>query len=68
MKKFKVHLTRDYTVNIIAANENDAREFCEQYVSGGIDESNEIARKKGEFLIEKIEPTLNEVWLVEELY
>lgn len=67
MKKYKVHLTRDYTINIIAENEDDAKEFCEQYISGGVDESKEITKLKDKFLIEKIEPTLNEVWLVEEL-
>jgi len=67
MKKFKVHLTRDYTVEINAENEDAAKEFTELYVSGGTDDSREITRVKNKFRIEKIEPTLNEAWLVEEL-
>jgi hypothetical protein len=67
MKKFKVHLTRDYTVEINAENENSARQFTELYVSGGADESREKTRLLNKFQIEKIEPTLNEAWFVEEL-
>lgn len=67
MKKFKVHLTRDYTVEINAENENAAKEFTELYISGGNDESKEIMRLQHKFEIKKIEPSLNEAWLVEEL-
>lgn len=67
MKKFKVHLTRDYVVEINAENEDAAKEFTELYVSGGNDESSKLVRLKYKFQIEKIKPTLNEAWLVEEL-
>ena len=67
MKKFKVHLTRDYTVEINAENEDAAKEFTELYVSGGTDDSVDMTRLKNKFQIEKIEPTSNEVWMVEEL-
>ena len=67
MKKFKVHLTRDYIVEINAENEESAKEFTELYISGGNDESKVITRLQKKFQIEKIEPTLNEAWMVEEV-
>ena len=67
MKKFKVHLTRDYIVEINAENEESAKEFTELYISGGNDESKIITRLQKKFQIEKIEPTLNEAWMVEEV-
>jgi hypothetical protein len=67
MKKFTVHLTREYVVQINASNEEDARTFSERYVSGGSDESNEIIRKKNNFEIRQIKPTLNETYYVEEI-
>lgn len=65
MKKYKINLTREYIVDIIAENEEAARKFTELYVSGGSDES----EKKGiedKFKIEQIKPILNEAWLIGE--
>jgi hypothetical protein len=67
MKKFKVHLSREYVVFIEANNEDDAQAFSELYVSGGVDESREITRKKDNFQIYHIKPTLNESSYVEEI-
>jgi hypothetical protein len=67
MKKFTVHLSREYVVQIDANNEDDAMNFTELYVSGGFDESNEATRKKGNFQILQIKPTLNEAHYVEEI-
>lgn len=67
MKKFNVQLTRDYVVEIIADNEIAAREFTEQFVSGGVDESTETVRLKNNFQIVNIKPTHNEAVFVEEI-
>lgn len=67
MKKFRVSLSRDYVVLMSAENENDAKSFVEQYVSGGSDDSTQAARKRGKFKIENIKPTSNDAWFVEEL-
>lgn len=67
MKKFIVHLSREYVVQIEADNEDDARNFTELYVSGGFDDSNETYRKQNNFQIRHIEPTLNEAHYVEEM-
>jgi hypothetical protein len=67
MKKFTVHLSREYVVHIEANNEDDALAFSEQYVSGGIDESSETIRNHNNFQIRHIEPTLNEAHYVEEI-
>lgn len=67
MKKFTVHLSREYVVQIEANNEDDARNFTELYVSGGFDESSEVTREQNNFQIRHIKPTLNEVFYVEEI-
>jgi hypothetical protein len=67
MKKFKVHLTRDYVVEILVKNEIAAREFTEQYISGGTDESNETTRLKNSFQIVNIKSTNNETVFVEKI-
>lgn len=67
MKKYKVQLTRDYVVEILAENEIAAREFTEQYVSGGVDESVETTRLKNNFQIVNIKPTNNEALFAEEI-
>lgn len=67
MKKFTVHLSREYVVQIEANNEDDARNFTELYVSGGFDESREATRKQDNFQIRHIKPTLNEAFYVEEI-
>lgn len=64
MKKYKVHLTREYVVEICAENEDVAKELTEMYVSGGIDDSTKETQISNSFSIGKIVPTLNEAWLV----
>ncbi len=67
MKKFTVHLTREYVVQIDANSEDNARTFTELYVSGGIDESIETICKQNNFQIRHIKPTLNDAFYVEEI-
>lgn len=67
MKKFVVHLSREYVVQIEANNEDDARDFTELYVSGGFDDSTEATQKKDNFHILHIKSTLNETHYVEEI-
>jgi len=64
MKKYQVHLTREYVVEICAENEDAAKEFTELYVSGGIDDSTKSTQTNKSFSIERIVPTLNEAWIV----
>jgi hypothetical protein len=66
MKKFTVHLSREYVVQIEANNEDDARVFSELYVSGGFDDSSEAIRKQDNFQIHHIKPTVNEAFYIEE--
>jgi hypothetical protein len=67
MKKFTVHLSREYVAQIEANNEDDTRNISELYVSGGFDDSSETFRKQKNFKILHIKPTLNEVHYVEEI-
>ena len=67
MKKFKVFLTRDYVVEINAENEEAARGFTELYVSGGTDDSPQKVKDEKKYQIERITPTLNEAFYVEEI-
>ena len=67
MKKFTVHLSREYVVQIEANNEDDARNYTQLYVSGGFDASREATRKHDAFQICNIKPTLNEAFYVEEI-
>jgi len=67
MKKFTVHLSREYVVQIEANNLDDAQTFTAQYISGGIDESSDTIRKKNNFKIHHIKPTLNEAFYFEEI-
>lgn len=67
MKKFIVHLSREYVVQIDANNEDDARVYSELYVSGGIDESTGIICSTHNFRIQHIKHTLNEAHYVEEM-
>lgn len=66
MKKFTVYLSREYVIQIEAQNEEDARNSTELYVSGGEDNSNELIRKKHNFQIHKITPTINETLCFED--
>jgi hypothetical protein len=67
MKMFKVHLTRDYVVDIQAEDEDEAGRLTEWYISGGKDESTEKDRLTQKFKIIKIKPTVNEASYIEEV-
>ncbi|MCK9206521.1 MAG: hypothetical protein M0P66_05355 [Salinivirgaceae bacterium] len=67
MKKFTVYLSREYVVQLEAKNEDDAQTFAALYVSGGFDESCEASRKKDNFKIIQIQPTLNDAFCVAEM-
>jgi hypothetical protein len=67
MRKFIVHLSREYVVEINAENEEKAREFTELYVSGGEDDSREITRLTDNFQIDKIKPIINDAMILEEI-
>lgn len=67
MKKFKVLLTRDYLVDIRAENKEQAKLFAEYFVAGGIDASTENERMQYKFEIERIKPTVNDAFEVEEI-
>ncbi len=58
MKKYRVLLTRDYAVEIIAKNKSEAGECVEFFVSGGLDASTIEERKHYNFEIERIKPLL----------
>lgn len=60
MKTFTIHLAREYVVQIIAKNEDEAMSLTELYVSGGFDDSDELIQKKYNFQIQNIKPILNE--------
>ena len=66
MRKFVVHLSREYIVEIAAENENAAMEFAELYVSGGNDDSHIDTRLKNHFLIEKIKMITNDTLIMKE--
>lgn len=67
MKKFKVLLTRDYIIEINAANEKSAKECAEFFVSGGLDDSTKLEREKYNFEIQRIKPITNDAFEVEEI-
>ena len=67
MKKFKVQLTREYLVEINAKNEDAAIEFTELYISGGMDDSREDTRLKGNFQILQIKPVTNDALVLDEI-
>lgn len=62
-----MYLTREYVVEIEADSEEAAQMFTSLYVSGGVDESNELIRQQNNFKIHNIKPTLNDSFCVEEL-
>jgi hypothetical protein len=65
MKKYRVSLTRDYTVEIKAENKAEAKECAEFFVSGGLDASTEKNREQYNFEIERIKPIINNAFEVE---
>lgn len=67
MKKYTVHLTREYSVEINAENEYAAKEFTELFVSGGKDDSGGNSKSKRKFEILKIKPLINEALVLDEI-
>lgn len=58
MKKFNVHLLREYSVDIIAENDGATKGYVELYVSCGMDDSSEFARLKENFQIIRISQSI----------
>jgi hypothetical protein len=67
MKQFQVFLMRDYAVRIRAENENKAREYVQDFVSIGSDDSTEKDRKQYGFEIQRINTITNDAFEVEEI-
>ena len=67
MRKYRVLLSRTYIVDIQAKNEEEACRNVEYYLGDCEDLSTENDRKRDNFLIEKIEPAINEAFEVEEV-
>ena len=67
MKKYQVLLTRDYVVEINAKNKKEAKECVEYFVSGVSDVSTLQERKRYNFSIERIKPTINDAFEIEEI-
>lgn len=67
MKKFKVTLTRAYTVEMLADNINDARHCAEFFVGNPKDESTEKEQKEYQFKIGEMEMVMNEAMEAEEV-
>ncbi len=67
MKKYQVFLSRTYIVGIQANNEEEACRNVEYYLGDCEDLSSGNDRKMDNFLIEKIEPAINEAFEVTEV-
>lgn len=67
MKKYKVSLSRSYIVTIEAENKEKARECSEFFIGDCYDISTNKDKKENKFLIEEIEPAINEALDVEEV-
>lgn len=59
MKTFQVSLAKTYTINIVAENEEKAKELAEFYTSDIQDISSESERQSENFLIQEIECQTN---------
>jgi hypothetical protein len=67
MKKYQVLLSRTYIIDIQANNEEEACRNVEWYLDDCKDLSSEDDRKRDNFLIERIEPAINDVFEVTEV-
>jgi hypothetical protein len=67
MKKYRVLLSRTYIVDIQAENKEEACRNVEYYLGDCEDLSTEDDRKRDKFLIEKIEPAINDAFEVTEI-
>ena len=60
MKTFQVSLAKTYTINIVAENEEKAKELAEFYTGDIQDISTENERQSENFSIQEIECQINE--------
>ena len=67
MKKYKVSLARSYIVTIEAKNKEKAKDYAEFFIGDCSDVSTIEDRQKHNFLIEEIEPAINDAMDVEEI-
>ncbi|MGE5445612.1 MAG: hypothetical protein ACM3SR_13635 [Ignavibacteriales bacterium] len=67
MKKYQVLLSRTHIVDIQAENKKEACRNVEWYLGDCKDLSSEDDRKRDNFLIERIEPAINEAFEVAEV-
>ena len=67
MKKYKVSLARSYIVTIEAETKEKACRYAEFYIGDCYDISTFEDRKKHNFLIEEINPAINESMDIEEI-
>ena len=67
MKTFRVLLHRDYTVEVEARNEEDARELTEYFLSDPKDASTAKEREERRFRFQEIELMVNEATEAEEV-
>jgi len=67
MKKYRVLLSRTYIVDIQAENKEEACRNVEYYLGDCEDLSTENDRKKDNFLIDTIEPAINDAFEVTEV-
>ena len=67
MKKYKVSLARSYIVTIEAKNKEKALRCAEFYIGDCYDISTFNDKQENNFLIEEIEPAINEAMDIEEI-
>lgn len=67
MKKFKVTLTRAYTIDVYAKDIDSAKDVAEFYIGNPKDISTEKEKKKEKFKFGKMEMVTNEVFDAEEV-
>ena len=66
MKTYKVSLARSYIVTINAENKQKARDCAEFFIGDCYDASTFEDKQKYNFLVEEIEPAMNDAIDVEE--
>ena len=67
MKKYKVSLAKSYLVTIDAEDKEKARDYAEFFIGDCSDVSTFEDRRKRNFLIEEIEPAINDAIDIEEV-
>ena len=67
MNNYKISLTRVYNIEIIAENEEKAKELAEYYIGDPKDASSLKDRERENFKIESIEMVINEAAEAEEI-